>query len=336
MTRRLPTLLTIAALSALCATAQEIDPRQPYSSDGQFNSRFNDQSAKGDSRFTHMRDDILWHAESANVVYMGAGNASLLSATRYGLTERMEISTYLVEDVLRPSVYLKVLWNEWVHRSNGSRVFQVNNGKKWFLASRFNICNAYPGMSLAQTFKVDRLIGQDDEIPLVFEVGHELLLSRAWYNDPNCSDGSVYFIVSAGLGLYGGFNFSHDVPDLKQLGFHFLANRGETLTGDGFRARLKVWADGVITKRFALHGGLAYHVGTFTHHHAGELQGEAEFFFNSRLSIKGGLLFGWANYTSVDREAGIWPIIDLSYYFGKKHSRSSSLFQRGVYKGSKF
>lgn len=272
--------------------------------------------------FYGRRDDVLWHAESAGVVYEKAGNVSLLSASRWGLTNRLELSTYLAEDVLRPSVYVKALW----------RVFD----KRWFLASRFNVANAYPGMSLAQGAKVERVIEPEADIPLVFELGHEMLLSRAWFTDPNCSDGSAYLIVSAGLGLYGGGNFS-SADDLRQVRFHFLANRGETLTGSGFRARLKVWADGRLTGRVNLHGGIAYHVGTFSSHHAVEIQAEGEYFFSGRWSAKLGFLTSFAHYRDIDSHAAIWPIVDVSYYFGHRStSGRSSLFKRGVYRGSNF
>ncbi|MBQ2322742.1 MAG: hypothetical protein II375_09360 [Bacteroidales bacterium] len=268
-----------------------------------------------------MRDDQLWHAEAANVSYRQAGNVSLLSASRYGLSEKVELSTYLALDVLRPVVYVKALW----------KVFD----KRWFLASRFDAANAYPGMSLAQSLGVSRVISDTADIPTVFELGHEILLSRAWFSDMNCSDGSAYLILTAGLGCYFGYNFS-DAPDLDQVRFHFLANRGETLTGTGWRGRLKFWADGRINARLFLHGGIAYHFGSFSHHHAVELQGEGEYFFHSRLSAKLGFLTSFGNYARVDKNAAIWPIIDVTYYFGKKDkSDKSSLFKRGVYKGSR-
>lgn len=268
-----------------------------------------------------MRDDILWHAEAANVVYRHAGNLSLLSASRWGLTERVELSTYLALDVARPTVYVKALWKVY--------------DKRWFLASRFDIANGYPGMRLGQKLGMNQFIREEAGIPLVFELGHELLLSRAWFTDQNCSDGSVYLILTAGLGLYGSYNFS-DNDDLLQVPRHFLANRGETLVGSGFRGRLKLWADGRLTSRINLHGGIAYHFGTFSHHHSVELQAEGEYFFSSKLSGKLGFLTSFGNYARVEKNAAIWPIIDVTYYFGKRDlSGRSQLFNRGVYKSSK-
>lgn len=291
------------------------DPR--YGSD-QGKSKMNINQRRG---FSKLRDDILWHAESANVVYQGAGNVSLLSATRYGMTDRLELSTYLVEDVIRPTVYAKVLWG-------------VFDRKKWFVSSRFDIANAYPGLSLAQSLEVDRIIKQDVDIPLVFEVGHEILLSRAWYTDPNCSDNSVYLILTGGLGLYGGINCMK-ADTLEQPRFHFLANRSETLIDNGFRARFKFWVDGRLTNRIYAHGGIYYHTGFFSKHHAVELQGEAEFFFSNRISAKLGFLTSFAHYRGIDKHAAIWPIVDVTYYFGKRNkSEQTSLFDRKAKKRS--
>lgn len=268
-----------------------------------------------------MRDDILWHAEAANVVYRHAGNVSLLSASRWGLTDRVELSTYLALDVARPTIYVKALWKVY--------------DKRWFLASRFDVANGYPGMKIGQKLGMNQFIGEQADIPLVFELGHELLLSRAWFTDQNCSDGSVYMILTAGLGLYGSYNFS-DADELLQVPRHFLANRGETLVGNGFRGRLKLWADGILTQKINLHGGISYHFGTFSHHHAVELQVEGEYFFKPKLSCKLGFLTSFGNYARVEKNAAIWPIVDVSYYFGKRDlSERSQLFKKGVYKRSK-
>ncbi len=265
-----------------------------------------------------LRDDILWHAEAANVVYPKAGNVSLLSASRYGVTERLELSTYLVEDVARPTLYAKLLIG----------VFD----KRWFVSSRFDIANAYPGMSLAKRHKVERIIEPDAKVPLVFEAGHELLVSRAWFTDPNCSDNSAYLILTGGIGLYGGIRCAKG-DTIDQPKFHFIANRSETLIDNGFRARFKLWADGRLTNRLFAHGGIAYHTGFFSKHHAVEIQAEGEFFFSHALSAKLGFLTSFAHYKGIDSHAAIWPMADFTFYFGGRNNRAeSSLFQRRVFK----
>lgn len=262
-----------------------------------------------------LRDDMLWHAEGANVVYHGAGNISLLSASRYGVTERLELSTYLVEDVARPTIYAKALWG-------------VFDKKKWFVSSRFDIANAYPGMSLAKRMEIERVIRPDAKVPLVFEVGHELVVSRAWYTDPNCSDNSVYLILTGGIGLYAGIRCAKG-DTIDQPRFHFLANRSETLIDNGFRARFKFWVDGRLTGRLYAHGGIYYHTGFFSKHHAVELQAEGEYFLSSKLSLKAGFLTSFAHYRGISSHAAIWPIVDVTYYFGQRNkSAQGSLFQR--------
>ena len=271
----------------------------------------------------YKRAERMWHVESAWTMPRHAGNASLLSASRFGLTERIELSTYAVEDIFRPTLYAKVHW----------KTFK----KRYFLSSRFNIANAYSGMKIFQKKEVDRIIAQNVDIPLVFEVGHELLFTKAWYSDPNCTDGTVYMAMTGGIGVYGGFCVN-GVDDLDQIRFHFLANRGETLTGNGFRLRFKYWIDGRITANLYVHGGVSYHVGSFLHHHALELQGEAEYIFRlfyHHWGAKLGFLTSFANYTKIDKHAAIWPIVDLSFYFGNPRHKSSDLFTPGVYKEGK-
>lgn len=321
---RFAAAVAFAVASAAPVVAQ-IEGGDLFSGAIRYNPRRGDDHGKSKLRLLNrklagLRDDVLWHVEAANVTYPMAGNASLLSASRLGLTERLEFSSYLLFDVGRPTLHAKILWH----------VFD----KRWFLSSRINVSNAYPAMSLARSHGLNGLIREEAEIPLVFEVGHEALLSRGWFSDPNCSDGSVYLILTAGLGVYGGFKFNN-VEDLDQAPRHFLANRGETLISDGFRGRLKFWADAQLMGRINVHGGLSYHFGSFTKHHAVELQLEGEYFFTARLSGKLGFLTSFANYRRVDRGAAIWPMLDVSYYFGGRNTRrQSSLFRRGIYKGS--
>lgn len=327
---RVPTLVIAAIAAAALLTGVNASGQTRYGNKGEvvYEPRYGSDWGEGKSQLNglrglfKLRDDLLWHAEAANVVYRGAGNASLLSASRYGLTERLELSTYLVEDVIRPTIYAKVLWKTF-------------DRKKWFLSSRFDLANAYPGMSLAQSMEVERVIKPTvEKIPLVFEVGHEMLLSRAWYTDPNCSDGSVYLIMTGGIGLYGGIRCVKG-DTIDQSRFHFLANRSETLIDNGFRARLKFWVDGRLTGRLYAHGGVYYHTGLFTKHHAVELQGEAEFFFSSKISAKVGFLTSFAHYSGIEKHAAIWPIVDVTYYFGQRNKTSvSDLFRRSERRGS--
>ncbi len=311
-------MVMLAVLTFAATTGVTAQVRETKKGAFVFNARKSDdlgkfKEAQGEQRYYNVRDDVLWHAEAANVVYPKAGNISLLSASRYGMTEGLELSTYLAEDVMRPTLYAKLLIG----------VFN----KKWFASSRFDIANAYPGMKIAQKLEVDRIIGQGVKIPLVFEVGHELLVSRAWFTDPNCSDNSVYLILTGGIGLYGSFR-CNKADTLDQPRFHFMANRSETLIDKGFRARFKIWADGRLTNRLYAHGGVSYHTGFFSCHHAVELQAEGEFFFNSSLSAKLGVLASFAHYRGIDNHAAAWPIVDVTYYFGKRRTRDLSLFDR--------
>ena len=287
-----------------------------------YNPRKSDDRGENKAKLKFLnRNDLLWHAEAANVAYRKAGNGAIFSASRYGLTDRLELSTFLATDVIRPNLYAKALW----------KVFN----KRWFLTSRFDVANAYSGMKLLQKKDVTKVIAKDAKIPLIFEFGHEFLLSRAWFTDQNCSDGSVYLAMTFGLAFYGGIKMRDEDTRLPQPRWHFLANRAETVMDNGFRTRIKLWADGRINSRLFLHGGVYYHIGSFVKKNAVELQGEGEYFFNQHISAKVGVLMSFAHYENVDKHFGALPILDFSYYFGTNKSRNGSLFQKGVYKPSK-
>lgn len=270
-------------------------------------------------KFTQRRDDYLWHEESAGTVSKRCGNLSLLSASRYGVNDRVTLSTFLVQDVVRPALYCKVLW-------------KVLN-KRWFFASRFGVENAYPGMRLCQKHELFG-VSPDFEPPMAFELSHEFLATYGFFRDANCSDGSLWLALTGGLAFFGSINF-RNCPDLEQLEWHFIANRGETLVGDGFRGHLKVWADWKINPRWSVHGGPFLHFGGFRKHAAFELRAEGEFFINALFSVKAGGFLSCANYERVKSKIGGLPMVDFTWYFGKAKLRGKELFDRSMYRRSR-
>lgn len=269
-------------------------------------------------RFGQVRDDYLWHEESAGIPSRHCGNLSLLSATRFSLNYHVQLSTYLVQDVVRPALFCKVLWT----------VLK----KHWYFTSRFGLENGAPGMKICQRHELFGVKKEGWTIPAAIELSHEFLASYAFFHDANCSDGSLYLVLTGGLALFGSINF-RSCPDLEQLEWHFVANRGETLLGDGFRGRLKLWADWKIGPRWTIHGGPQLHFGGFRKHVAFELQAEAEFFLNALFSLKAGGMMSCANYNNVKHKVGGLPMIDFTWYFGKGDFRGRQLFdQRKIYK----
>lgn len=273
----------------------------------QFNQ---DLDATKGRRKASSRDDQIWHPEAANVSYKRAGNVSLTTASRYGLTENWELSTYLAFDFFQPNVMAKYRW--------------TRHPKFWYLSSKINIGNAYPGLKFAQKHGYESFATSEDTLPVVGEFGHELILSRAISSDVNCSDGSIWLILTASLGTYWGIEMRSGTLGL--IPYHFLANRSEVLTNRGFLASLKLWADWKATNWLLVHGGMRFHNRSLERNFAFELQAEAEVFVIPEFSARVGGALSLANYPGVDKKVGGVPIVDLTYYFGKRKSKERDLF----------
>lgn len=278
----------------------------------QFNMDLN--SPPSDNLF---RDDQLWHGEAANVVPRHAANVSLVQPMRFGLTERLELSTSLAADAFVPNVALKKLWRR-------------NRQRTHFWASKFNVAMATPLVSFAKRRGYDAIADSAGRAPLALSVGHELIYSHAFRNDPNCTRGNEWLVLTASLEVDFGVLLAGD--ESKQPEYHFLANRTATMVDNGAVARAKLWADWLMGGSFVLHGGVRFYVGSFTKMIACEQQAEVEMFFSKRFSIKGGVMLSQARYTNVDKVLGVMPFADVVFYIGRKKSGEYSLFNpNGIY-----
>lgn len=319
--------------------------------EAQFNVDFD--ATKGISTRAR-RTDQLWHAETARTAARGNGNISLTTASRYGITDYLEVSTYLGFDFFQPNVALKYQWN---HRERRSRVrsswrsyagegpekirpnrktksieyYGRNNSysgvaeSPWYFASKLNVGNAYTGLKFAQESGYTDYVGAGDALPVVVELGHEFMASYAFSQDKNCSDGSEWLILSGSVGTYYGIEISEG--SVLELPYHFLANRGDVLIGDNFLLGLKGWVDWKWFGNLFLHGGFRVHNRNFD---GGkwdvEVQGELEWLPSSLVSVRVGVVGSVAKYERVDSRVGVIPILDLTVYLGKPRIRENRLF----------
>lgn len=279
------------------------------STKAQFNEDLD--AAFGDVNALTRRDDQIWSSESANVVYKEAGNVSILSDSRYGMSDFWEISTNLGSAI-------------WVPRVSVKRLMKVVNRKNYF-AIKGSASTAISGYSIARNHHYDKLINQDDDLPFVLDLTGELIYSRAFRNDPNCAKDNVWLVLSNSISLDTGFDLNG--KKVKQAGYQFLANRSGAWRDWGVYLRVKVWADWLVNSWLIVRGGLKYYYGTFVGHDALEGQVEAEAFLTGRLSFKAGGILSYANYNTVDKDFAAYPMVDITYYFGKKvSSREGRLF----------
>lgn len=276
---------------------------------GQFNPNLD--GSKGYRKNTFSRDDLLWHHETARTSYKKAGNVAITTASRYGLTERWELSTYLGFDYFMPNIMAKYRWN------------RNANPKKWFFASRLSALSGFPGLKFAQNNK-ESWVKADDVIPVTVELGHEFIASRRFTSDLNCSDGSDYLILSAGIGTYGSFKTKDGT--VLPIPEHFLANRCVTMIDRDFILCGKLWADWKALNWLNLHGGMRLYNWSMDDNFAMEIQAEAEARLLGGLSVKLGGAFSAANYKNTRKHVGGLPLVDIVYYFGSKKGTEKNLF----------
>lgn len=283
-------------LSVLCTTLS-----------AQFNV---DRDADKGTRQSTRRKDVLASSESAYVASKGSGNVSLTSDSRYTFAQKWEWSTRLASDFLIPTLTTKYMWF-----TDGSRIYA---------ASKVSVATSRPGLNFARNQgKTKAMPDSIADIPTIIELGNEVLISFVSRGDPNCTNGEEYFILTFSLEGRMGINFNDDLP---QTGYHFLANRWSSLGSDGRYMRFKVWVDAVCNHWLAVHGGMSFFSGTFRQPFAYELTADGEIFLTRNLTVKAGFTMSAAGYDSTASKFGILPFADVTYYFGKRKTSNSYLF----------
>lgn len=253
------------------------------------------------------RDDLLWHHESANTVYPGAGNISLISPSRYGLKQGLELSTNLLINYWVPNLTLKKRWAN----------------QQWYIASKHGLYSASSGIKWAQKNNHSSIIDSTTKVPLVISIKNELIISRYIASNNTCSKEQPYIILTAGIGVDFGIRGSK--TELAEMKEHFLSNRSPALTGNGALGYAKIRADWQINSMMTLGGGLKYFRGDFTGNHAFEQATKLQTFIISGLSVNVGYILSIAQYNTPN-SFGIFPLIDINLYFGKRQSRQKGLW----------
>jgi len=272
---------------------------------------FNPMQPMG-ARQNDARDDLLWHHESANTVYPGAGNVSLQSPSRYGLKPGLEVSSSLPLNYWVPNIMLKKRW--------------VNN--KWYIATKHGLYSASPGLNWLQKRNYTSIIDTGVPVPVIISIKNELIFTRYISTDNRCSNDQPFVILTAGIGVDVGI--SVEKSELTELNKHFFTNRSPALTGKGAVACGKIRADWQINNMLVLGGELKYFRGNFTGNHAFEQATELQTFIMPAISFNVGYILSIANYNTPNRMA-ILPLIDINWYFGKKQGRQKGLWGRKMF-----
>ena len=290
---------------------REIRKRQQEGIKRDDTNAFNAKQAMG-SRQNDSRDDLLWHGETANTIYRGAANISLVSPSRYGLKSDLELSSAIPLNYWLPNVSIKKRWYN----------------EKWYIASKHGLYSATPGLKWANKQGYTSLVDHAEQIPFILSMKNEILLSRLLINNDRCGRDKPYIILTGGVGVDFGVPFGDS--DLEEMKGHFLANRSPALIGSGYTAYAKVRADWQMTNIVMLGGGFKYFNGDFSAKNALEHNLELQTMVFPRASFSVGYLLSIANYTDTNR-LGILPFFDLTFYLGKRQARQKGLWGGKMY-----
>ncbi|MFO8001895.1 MAG: hypothetical protein R6U46_11670 [Marinilabilia sp.] len=257
------------------------------------------------------RDDHIWAASTAAVSYHKAGNISITSPSRYGISSRTELLSWLGLTPWVPNIFFKR---------------QISGGD-WWISSLHGVYTSYPGFKRVEqgrdTFLADSLL----VVPEVVSLKNELLLSRPFYSGIDCRPGQPYLVLSASLGIDVGLPLSEGDVWLEKK--HFFTPRSKAYSGEGWMMALSVRADWQASRNLFLRGELRALAGNFPGNPGWEHQASGEYFLLNNISVSGGYVVGFGD--SGASNPGLLPFIDVSFYFGNKQSRKSGLFEQQMF-----
>ena len=259
------------------------------------------------------RDDIFWGSETANTVYIRAGNISLLTPSRYGIKQDLEISTVLGYDFFTPNVLVKKRWK--------------NDRLK--IATRHGLYTGTPGLHWLQNNGHSDYVDSLAEIPFVISLKNEVFFSYSFFRDLKCIRREPFLILTLNLGIDGGIPIGNST--VNEFEKHFLTNRSPALLGQGVTGFAKVRLDSKLYDYLYLSTSMNFFYGTFTNNFAFENHTSLQTFISRKFSVSLGFYVSFAGYNNVGSKAGILPFFDLSWYFGQKVSRQKGLFNKQMF-----
>lgn len=254
----------------------------------------------------------LWHSESAVTAPVRGGILTVFGSSCYGVAPTIELSSVLPFDYFVPNVSVKKMW----HR-----------GDNFVVATRHSLMSATPGLRWANSNNHERIA--IDRAPLIISMTNELMVSRPFIDKTSCAGLRPWLILTGGVAFAFGVPFD-EYNDIE-MNSQFLANRGESLSGRGFYGVVKARADWQMNQSTILRGGIKYFAGTFSGNHAVELFADIEYFIRNSLSVSGDIMVSVAGYDGLNT-FGVLPFVNLSWYFGRRDSVSSGLFEKDVSK----
>ena len=266
------------------------------------------------SRESKARDDMFWNSESANTVYRSSGNLSLLTPSRYGIKQDLELSTVLGYDLWVPNLMIKKRWYN----------------DKLIISSRHGLYSGTPGFHGAQNNGLYYYVDSLATIPFVLSVRNELFFSYAIYHDVGCIQKQPFVILTLSGGADFGIPFGEST--MTELRHHFLTNRSPALTGQGVTGYVKARGDWKAYDYLYIGTSFNFFFGNFTGNWSFENRTEMQTFITPSFSLSVGLSFSAGQYNIPSKSnTAILPFFDISWYFGQRESRQKGLFNKVMF-----
>jgi len=262
---------------------------------------------------TEIRDDYIWKSQSGGVVYPKAGNISFFEPAKIGLNDKSQLESSLGVDYWIPNLFYKYQWY---------------SSKEWKVATRHGLYSGTPGYNYFDAKGVYKYTDTAQHIPIVLSCKNELFITRLFTKAYSCNGPQPYLLITGGLGFDLGYPMGKN--DLSEIHEPFLGNRSMALCGNGYMVYALIRGDYQINPSFLAGASFRYFYGNFTGNHAMEPKLWIETFLGDNVSITTGISLSFDSYDN-SPEVGFLPILDLTYYFGRKKGRESGLFNKPIY-----
>ena len=265
----------------------------------------------GDPALSDVRDDHIWSASTAATSYLKAGDISLSSASRFGLSQGLELQSWLGLDYWVPNIFIKR---------------EITRGR-WWISSLHGVYSSQPGLNRVLNRRDTFLADSVKAAPTVVALKNQLLVSRPFFDRMDCNPHQPYLVLSGGLAFDYGIPFGDNDVYLKDK--PLFTPRSASYLGKGWLVTISLRADWRILSYLYGRGEIRTFTGQFGTTMAVEQQASVEFFPGRQLSVSGGFVNGLGNFDS--KRFSIWPFFNLSLYFGKKQGRKRGLFEQRMY-----
>lgn len=284
--------------------SQSLKERQKK--EGQGNA-FNELQPMGSS-LSRERVDYLWSSETAYAATKKTGNVSIITPSRLGLGQGLELSTLLPANYWVPNLMLK----------------KKHYNKKLLVSTRHGLYSATPGLLWAQKRGYQTIADSIAKVPGIVSLRNELIVSKPFGGDEICDSGRPYLIFTAAASADVGIPFEKNY--LNHIDEHILGSRSPALTGKGwlFSGRLRV--DAELTNSMFIEAGIKGFFGNFQGGRSLEQHAGLQSFILPNVSFTLGYVFSVGNFSNSNFK--LYPSFDLSWYFGSKPGPSRGLFDR--------